>query len=204
MWANVSVYGTWVPLGFNPGEVKFTEEDPIKAVIKITLEVPDEIAKHIQHIDDAVYTDREFLPNKLKDKPFKHNPLVKENKITMVSSLFKAIDEWKEDHETEILPTINPDDDPNGWISDISSKYVYCPNDFCQFFKVIDKTIAPIQSRDIMPDDCIQATIRFAPYAFADNVGGICGVKILMEDAVVVKKLPSVGTFHFPVSLYNN
>ena len=89
----------------------------------------------------------------------------------MVSSLFKNTKDWKEDHPEEAFPVITEENDPQGWIAEVSNQFVYCPEDFCKFYRVSDEEIIPAQPSYIDRDDC--------PYAFeSKNRGGVAGVKI--------------------------
>lgn len=45
-------------------DVKYPEDDPEKATIKITIDVGEHQAKLIQNIENAVFGHEDFLPNK--------------------------------------------------------------------------------------------------------------------------------------------
>lgn len=170
----------------------YSEEDPEKATLRITIDVGEKIASLLQHINDSVFSNNSFLPNKSSKVVFKYNHLMKDTTLAMVSSLFKPIDEWKNDHEGFDTPIIKKDEDPNGWIQKIANDFVYCPEDFCNFYHITDDSIEPTKHTEIKRDDCIQAKIRFAPYAFIQKKGGVAGIRTLMEDVVVIKKFPLV------------
>src|SRR6266516_962730 len=71
--------------------------------------------------------------------------------------------------------------DPNGWIHNVAHELVYCPEDFCTFYHIIENSVERMKHTKIQRDDCVQVKIKFAPYAFVQKKSGIAGIRVLME-----------------------
>jgi hypothetical protein len=96
------VYGTWVPKDTtNLYNITYPEPKPEKAVLKLTLDVGEDHAKLLRHLDEKIRADNNFLPNKESTITFKYNNFVKDTSITMVSNIFKSITEWRLDHSNQ-------------------------------------------------------------------------------------------------------
>lgn len=179
-WTTLTTYGNCTPDRSNP----YSTDKPGKAVIKIQLDVDTYLAPFLAYIEEGVFSNANILPN-TSNANFKKNEILNGTNITMVSSIFKRVSKWKEEHSEEEIPE---HDDPNGWIKDISDSWVYCPEDFCSFYRVGAAGIEKTEKTEITKGDYIHAKIWFAPYAFLlskDN--GVAGVRVVMEDVVLVK-----------------
>lgn len=197
-WIENSVYGNWVPDGQESSDVRFSTNDAEKAVIKITLDIGVEQTRLIRYIEDAVNASDKFLPNKEANAAFKNNSMLRDTAITIVSSIFKSVKDWQTDHEDDEIPSVDPDKDTLGWIKELEGTFVYCPNDFCTFYQVTADAVEPMPHTELSRDDCVQANIRFAPYAFlTSKSNGVSGIKIIMEDVVCVRKLRQVSMCSF-------
>ena len=164
-------------------------DDAERATVKIVLDIGDYQAKFVQFIEDAVFGYEDIVP---ANESIKCNPTLRGTAITMVCNIFKHRKEWCNDHQEEEAPKIGADDD--GWLVDADDA-VYCPEDFCIFGRATTNGFEQISHTDVRRDDCIQATIRFAPYSFSTLAQGrVAGVKIIMEEIVDIKRLPSVTT----------
>lgn len=134
-----------------------------------------------------------------------YNPTVKDTAITMVCNIFKKVKGWEIDHDGEEAPDVMviSEDDTDEWLTDAAASHVYCPRDFCSFHRVTTDGFEAISHTDIQKDDCIQGNIRFAPYGFLTSKrAGVAGIKIIMEEVVVIKKLRSVTRFNlFSISI---
>jgi len=105
------------------------------------------LARALQHINDKVFSNKAFLPNKMPENVFDNNHLIKDTTITIMSSIFKKINEWKIDHKEDDVPTV--ENDPNGWIQKAADGFTYCPRDFCGFYCVNGNSIKPIEHTQI-------------------------------------------------------
>jgi hypothetical protein len=181
--------------------MKYRVADPAKALYRITIDVGEQLAALLLHLEDAVHSHPDFLPNQTAGTFFKKNPMMTNNTITIVSKVFKTFEQWDQDHGDEVRPVISQEDDVDGWSGGVGD-FVHCPRDFCKFYRLAGGNVEEMQPSDLNRDDCIQARIAFSPYAFTlSDKSGACGVRAIMEDVVLIRRLARVsGCLMFEVT----